>query len=143
MKDINLNLKWSYQNGYKANINNVHLWQTAIKYTVAELEEGYYREHKYFDDLEEALNDFKLRITRKKVEKNKPEYYKALKNKTLKHENIIKTSDGYYRFINREDQLLTTGFKLKKTLLKYINDFLFISSSIQKMKTRYKKLIGE
>jgi hypothetical protein len=66
--------------------------------------------------------------------------YNTIKNETIKEKNIVKTSDNYYRFVNHNNYLLTSGFKSRLSLLKYKNDLKFDNKTILKMKERYKKL---
>ena len=61
----------------------------------------------------------------------------ALKNNTLKVDNIAKTIDGYYRYVNHGDKLVTTGFTTKEMLLKYTKDIRFDDQTVKRMSIRY------
>jgi hypothetical protein len=53
---------------------------------------------------------------------------------------VIKTSDGYYRFINNDLAILTTGFRSRKILVqKYKDDISFRPEALAIMKNRYIK----
>lgn len=63
--------------------------------------------------------------------------YIDLKTNTIIPSNIVKTKDSYYRYVNHDNKLLTTGFKTEKALLKYSNDIRFDSKTVSLMKDRY------
>ena len=63
--------------------------------------------------------------------------YTDIKNRTITPENITKTKDNYFCFVNHPDKLVTTGFLQKENLLKYQNDIRFDSFTIERMKKRY------
>jgi hypothetical protein len=62
----------------------------------------------------------------------------SLKKKTLNPSNITKTWDGYFRYINHEEKLLTTGYLIEKNLKKNSNMIRFDTGTIERMKARYK-----
>jgi hypothetical protein len=69
---------------------------------------------------------------------NEDEDFNELKNNTIKDDNIVKTSDGYFRYINNKDGLSTTGFKTKEKLIDYSKDIRFDNNTIKLMKQRFK-----
>lgn len=59
-----------------------------------------------------------------------------LKNNTIADDNMM--FDGqYYRYVNHEEQLLTSGFSTKDTLVKSKNLILFNDKTILSMRNRY------
>lgn len=60
-----------------------------------------------------------------------------LKQRTLTESNITQTDDGYYRYVNHQDKLMTTGFQTKEVLLKYTGDIRFDKITIMLMQERY------
>jgi hypothetical protein len=55
----------------------------------------------------------------------------------------VLTEDGYYRFVNHTERLLTTGFITKRALLKYKNDIRGDEMAIKEMAERYNAKINE
>lgn len=55
--------------------------------------------------------------------------------------DIIKTDDGYYRFIDHKYNLLTTGFKSEAMLIEYKDCIRFDKATIDIMIRRYHKRI--
>ncbi len=51
--------------------------------------------------------------------------------------DIIKTDDGFYRFINHKESLLSTGFRAESNLIKYKNCIRFDKDTINIMIKRY------
>lgn len=64
-----------------------------------------------------------------------------LKKETIKEENVIKTMDGYYRYINEKEKLLTTGFLTKESLLKHGEIIRFDYLTLEIMKERFQKYL--
>lgn len=59
-----------------------------------------------------------------------------LKNKTITDNNIM--FDGkYYRYVNHDDKLLTTGFGIKDGLLRNKDIIRFDDLTIPRMRDRY------
>lgn len=60
-----------------------------------------------------------------------------LKAKTMTESNIIQTDDGYFRFKNDSEKLLTAGFSTKDLLFKCVNHINFDVDTIEIMNRRY------
>jgi len=64
-----------------------------------------------------------------------------LKAKTITDDNIM--FDGkFYRYVNHDDKLLTTGFGIKNGLLRNKNIIRFDKLTIPNMRDRYDKFYG-
>ena len=66
-----------------------------------------------------------------------------LKNKVINNKNIIYTSEGYFRFIDHYNKLLTTGFRTKEKLITYKDDIRFDVGTIIVMYNNYEKLYAD
>lgn len=66
-----------------------------------------------------------------------------LKVKTLTKDNIVLTNDGYFRYVNHSDKLVTTGFKGKDVLLNWTDAIRFDKNAIIKMQKRYAKFYNK
>jgi hypothetical protein len=62
---------------------------------------------------------------------------KELKKEILIEENIIKTNDGVYRYVNHNKKLLTTGFMTKEGLLKNTDIIRIDGITLELMNKRY------
>lgn len=65
------------------------------------------------------------------------EDFLILKNRTLQAENIVKTEDGYYRYVNHRDRLVTTGFGILAGLLRNTDIIRFDAATVAIMRGRY------
>ena len=64
-----------------------------------------------------------------------------LKAKTITYDNIM--FDGkFYRYVNHDDKLLTTGFSIKNGLLRNKDIIRFDDLTIPVMRDRYDKFYG-
>lgn len=59
-----------------------------------------------------------------------------LKIKTLRDKNI-EFSNNFFRYINHDDRLATTGFKTRSGLEKWSNEIRFDLRTIETMQKRY------
>lgn len=65
-----------------------------------------------------------------------------LKEATLKEENIVQTQDGYFRYVNHQDGLATTGFRTRIGLLMWTANIRFDDKTVELMKARYMEVIN-
>lgn len=63
--------------------------------------------------------------------------FQIIKTRTITTDNIVKTADDYYRFVNHADKLVTTGFKAKDKLLEYSDMIRFDNGTLAIMQERY------
>lgn len=66
----------------------------------------------------------------------KKEQNTKIKEETLQEKNII-YSQGFFRYVNYEWKLLTTGFKTREALRDYTNTFRFDNVTIPIMQDRF------
>jgi hypothetical protein len=62
-----------------------------------------------------------------------------LKANTIKKDNIV-LIDGYHRYVNHIDKLVTTGFLTIEKLIEYSNMIRFDNGTIRIMLDRYNSL---
>jgi hypothetical protein len=67
--------------------------------------------------------------------------FQDIKLRTINPDNIIRFSDGFYRFVNLTDNLVTCGFTTRKKLLSYSDTYRFDTVTVAVMSARYIKLI--
>lgn len=63
--------------------------------------------------------------------------FQELKTRTLVPANIEQTADGFYRYINHQDKLSTTGFGTKEALSEYAPIIRFDVQTVKDMTKRY------
>lgn len=69
--------------------------------------------------------------------------FKALKENTIKIENLIQTTDGMYRYVNHSEKILTSGYTTKGNAIKFKNNFRFDEVSVKEMYKRYSEVFPE
>jgi hypothetical protein len=68
--------------------------------------------------------------------------FTQIKQQTLTLDNLTKTSDNVYRYVNHELKLATTGFMNKEGLLKNTDIIRFDTGTIKLMESQYKNLFS-
>ena len=62
-----------------------------------------------------------------------------LKKQTIKDDNIALV-DGFYRYVNHDDRICTTGFGTPEALKKYSGNIRFDNRTVELMTRRYENM---
>jgi hypothetical protein len=68
-----------------------------------------------------------------------PRALKDIKAEVLNSDNIV-LINGYYRYVDHNHMVMTTGFLTKEKLIEYSNDIRFDNGTMQLMRSNYNQL---